>query len=112
MMDVCKPEPKHKKFTRRILKYSNPSKAQKKAYQYLGKSKGKLYPSTRKNKKYMVCDTNHKKWVSFGQLGYEDYTKHHNKERRKNYLTRSSKIKGNWKKNKYSANNLSRHVLW
>jgi hypothetical protein len=35
-----------------------------------------------------------------------------NKERRKNYLTRSNGMKGNWKNNKYSANNLSIHVLW
>ena len=46
------------------------------------------------------------------QLGYEDYTKHKNKSRRKNYLARSTKMKGKWKKNKYSPNNLSIHILW
>jgi hypothetical protein len=50
--------------------------------------------------------------VHFGQMGYEDFTKHKNKTRRKNYLTRSRNIKGDWKKNRYSANNLAIHLLW
>ena len=29
-----------------------------------------------------------------------------------NYLKRSSKIKGNWKNNLYSPNNLSRKIIW
>ena len=84
---------KQKKYPKRIYLYSNPRKAQHMAYKYLGKT-AKLYP------------------VNFGQMGYEDYTKHHDKKRRKNYLTRSKSIKGDWKKNKYSANNLSRNVIW
>ena len=50
--------------------------------------------------------------VHFGQIGYEDFTKHKNKTSRKNYLARSRKIRGNWKSNKYSPNNLSIHLLW
>jgi hypothetical protein len=45
-------------------------------------------------------------------MGYEDFTKHHNKTRRKNYLTRTKFMRGDWKNNKYSANNLSRNILW
>jgi len=45
-------------------------------------------------------------------MGYEDFTKHKNLKRRQNYLTRSTNIKGDWKKNKYSPNNLSIHILW
>jgi hypothetical protein len=45
-------------------------------------------------------------------MGYEDFTKHHDKARRKNYLTRSKNIKGDWTRNSYSANNLSRKILW
>ena len=45
-------------------------------------------------------------------MGYEDFTKHHDKKRRKNYLTRTKFMKGDWKRNKYSANNLSRNILW
>jgi hypothetical protein len=94
-----------------ILKYSNPTIAQKMAYKYLGKN-AKLYRSTVKNKKYKIFDPHNEKWVSFGQMGYEDYTKHKDDARRKNYLTRSAKIKGNWRDNKYSPNNLSRNILW
>ena len=91
--------------------YSNPRKAQAQAYKYLGKT-AKLYPGTVKGKKYSIYDKKNNRWVNFGQLGYEDYTKHQNKNRRKNYITRSGRIKGDWKKNRYSANNLARHVLW
>ena len=100
-----------RRYSQRLLKYSNPIIAQRKAYQYLGKT-AKLYPSDKKDKKYKIYDPKNNKWISFGQLGYEDFTKHKNKERRKNYLTRSKGMKGNWKNNKYSANNLSIHVLW
>jgi len=93
-----------------IWKYSNPKKSQKLAFKYFGKN-AVIYRSTRKNKKYMIKDQdNH--WVHFGQIPYEDFTKHKNITRRKNYLTRSGKIKGNWKSHKYSANNLARKILW
>ncbi len=94
-----------------LKKYSNPVLAQKMAHKYLGKT-AKLFPSKNKHKKYRVFDKIHKKWVNFGQLGYEDYTKHRDKKRRKNYLTRARGIKGKWKSNKYSPNNLSIHILW
>ena len=98
-------------FTKKLLKYSNPRKAQSMAYKYLGKS-AKLYPARNSAKKYSIFDPKNKKWVNFGQIGYEDYTKHKDKKRRKSYLTRSRGMLGNWKKNKYSANNLSMHILW
>ena len=69
-----------------------------------------LRPSNNKNKKYdAMYQYGH---VSFGDNRYEDYTKHHDKKRRKNYLTRTKSMRGNWKNNKYSANNLSRNILW
>jgi hypothetical protein len=95
-----------------LWKYSNPNTSQKKSNKYLGKKRGRLFRSTNKNKKYMIYDDIHNKYVSFGQIKYEDYTKHKNKKRRKNYLTRSSKIKGEWKNNPFSPNNLSRKILW
>ena len=52
------------------------------------------------------------KIVHFGEMGYEDFTRHKDKTRRKNYLTRSRKIRGNWESDKYSANNLAIHLLW
>ena len=104
---------KSKKFPKRIYLYSTPRTAQRMAYKYLGRIKtAKLYPARNPAKKYMVFDPKNNKWVNFGQMGYEDYTKHHDKTRRKNYLTRTKGMLGDWKSNKYSANNLSRSILW
>ena len=93
-----------------IRKYSNPTQVYRLAKKYLGKT-AKIGLSTKREKKYMVT-TPDGNIVHFGQMGYEDYTKHKNKTRRKNYLTRASKIKGNWKNNRYSPNNLAIHLLW
>jgi hypothetical protein len=98
-------------WTRRLRKYSVPKVAQKRALAYLGKT-AKLYPASRSGKKYKIWDPRMKNWVNFGQLGYEDYTKHHNLKRRRNYLNRSRRIRGAWKANPYSPNNLSMHILW
>jgi len=104
---------KSKKFPKRIYLYSTPRTAQRMAYKYLGRIKtAKLYPARNPAKKYMIFDPKNNKWVNFGQMGYEDYTKHHDKTRRKNYLTRTKGMLGDWKSNKYSANNLSRSILW
>jgi hypothetical protein len=92
-----------------IWKYNDPKKSQQLASKYFGET---IYRSTRKNKKYMIQPPNSKRWVHFGQIPYEDFTKHKNKTRRHNYLTRSARIRGDWKKDKYSPNNLSRKILW
>ena len=68
-------------------------------------------PSTRKNKKYMIMNDDNK-YIHFGDLRYEDYTKHQDLKRLNNYLNRATKIKGNWKKDKYSPNNLAINLLW
>jgi len=99
------------KFNQNLYKWSNPTQAQKMAYKYLGKT-AKLYPARNPQKKYSIYDTKNEKWVNFGQIGYEDFTKHKDKNRRHNYLTRTKNMKGEWKSNKYSANNLSRNILW
>ena len=70
-----------------------------------------VFLSTRKDKKYMIMNDNNK-WVHFGQLGYEDFTKHLDEQRRETYLKRAIKIKGNWKDNQFSPNNLSINLLW
>ncbi len=70
-----------------------------------------ILPSTRKNKKFMIMNPENK-YVHFGDKRYEDFTQHKNKDRKQNYLKRSSNIKGNWKNNKYSPNNLSMNILW
>lgn len=94
-----------------IQKYSDPFSAQDKSLKYLGES-GVLFLSPKKDKKYRVYDKRTKKWVDFGQMGYEDFTKHHDEDRRRSYLSRATNIKGNWKMNKYSPNNLAINILW
>ena len=73
--------------------------------------KKSVEPSTRKNKKYMILNDSNK-YIHFGDSRFEDYTKHQDNERRKRYLDRATKIKGNWKKDKYSPNLLSQNLLW
>ncbi len=94
-----------------IYKWSDPKQAQKMAIKYLGKY-AILYKSEKPSKKYKILDPENDKWVHFGQMGYEDFTKHQDEERRKRYLTRTANMRGNWKENPYSANNLSRNILW
>jgi hypothetical protein len=91
-----------------LSQFSNVETVRKKARLY-------KYPhiliSTRKEKKYMV-KTPQGRTVHFGQMGYEDFTKHKDKKRRKNYLTRTANIKGAWREDPFSANNLARNLLW
>lgn len=62
--------------------------------------------------------------VKFGRKGYNDFiiyairanngeiTKEEALKHRKNYLARATKIKGKWKDNKESPNNLAINILW
>ena len=90
-----------------ISKWSNPKTVLRKAAAY---GVHTLRLSTRAGKKYMAQTP--KGWVHFGAMGMQDYSKHRDLKRRRNYLARSAGIKGAWKKNKFSANNLARHLLW
>jgi len=93
----------------KLFYYSNPLKAQKKAEKWLGKGV-QLFPSSKIDKKYMIKNNN--KWIHFGQMGYEDYLFHNSIKRKNSYHSRAENIKGNWKNDKYSPNNLSLHILW
>jgi hypothetical protein len=93
-----------------LLKWSDPSKVRKNANKYLGKEIP-IYISSKKDKKYMVQNPDGK-WIHFGQLGYQDYTRHGDETRKNAYNHRASHIKGKWKDDKYSPNNLSIHLLW
>lgn len=95
-----------------LLKISNPKEVIKKAQQYFNNPDIKVYLSNKKNKKYAIYDPINKKLVHFGQMGFEDWTFHKDDKRRQNYLLRASHIKGEWKNNPYSANNMSMHILW
>jgi hypothetical protein len=56
--------------------------------------------------------------VKFGREGYSDYVQNllnnspDAETKRKSYLARATKIKGDWKSNKYSPNNLAIKILW
>jgi len=93
-----------------LLKYSNPSIVKHKLNKYMG-TPTELFVSSRNDKKYMI-KTPDDRWVHFGQMKYSDYSKHQDDNRRRNYLLRASNIKGDWKSNKYSPNNLSMNILW
>ena len=90
--------------------FSNPKIAQKKAFEFYGPN-AILHRSNTKNKKYCI-QTPEGKIINFGQMGYQDFTRTNDELKRYNYLQRTSKIRGDWKSNKYSPNNLSRTILW
>ena len=92
-----------------IWNISNPNTVQRKAKEIYGKDTI-IYRSNAKNKKYsIITPEGHK--VNFGS-NMPDFTHHNDDLRRQSYLKRSAGIKGNWKENKYSPNNLSRLLLW
>ena len=62
-----------------------------------------------KHKYYIIRDN---KKIRFGAYGYQDYTLHKNQKIRKAYRARAMAIKGKWKEDKYSKNNLAIHLLW
>jgi len=85
--------------------YSNPEVVKEKARKY---RLNPVYESTRRNKKYMVY-SNDGKWVHFGQIPFEDYTKHHDKTRLEAFRRR------NWRWEHapvYSPRWLSWYLLW
>ena len=78
-----------------LLEVSDPKQGILNAKKYFNNPNVTIYLSPEKNKKYAVINPYTNKLVLFGQTGYEDYTKHHDEQRRINYLKRASNIKGN-----------------
>jgi hypothetical protein len=93
-----------------IFKWSDPARVRENADEYLGYNVP-LYLSAMKNKKYMVKNPDGQ-WVHFGQIGYEDFTKHQDEGIRISYLKRATKIKGVWTDDAYSPNSLAINLLW
>jgi len=93
-----------------LLEVSNPRIAIENTKKYLGNTR--LNISTHKNKKYSIINPKTNKFTHFGQMGFEDYTFHNDNIRRENYLKRTANIRGSWKNDLYSANNLARVILW
>ena len=92
-----------------INEISNPAKVRANFRKYKGNDSAKLELSEKKDKKYKVIVDG--KTVHFGST-MPDFTQHGSKTRQKSYLARAKGIKGDWKSNKYSANNLSMWILW
>jgi hypothetical protein len=87
-----------------VKKFSNPQEVYNKGRQY-GLT---VYLSPNKNKKYAIVDPNNKV-ISFGQMGYMDYTKHLDEIRREQFLKRNAK----WKDAEpYTPAWLSYYLLW
>lgn len=93
-----------------LNKISNPTEVKRRFEKYRGKDNAKLFVSEKNDKKYKVVQPDGK-IVHFGSR-MEDFTKHGDEARRKSYLARSGAIKGNWRDDKWSANNLARELLW
>ena len=68
-----------------------------------------IKPSDRKEKKYMAIVDN-KKTIHFGAKGYEDFTKHKDKERKERYLARRKK--GESWNNPLTASFYATNLLW
>jgi hypothetical protein len=88
---------------------SDPKRVAKNFAKYKGSDNAQLSASEKADKKYKVVFNG--KTTHFGST-MEDYTKHKDPVRLKSYLARAMGIKGDWKKNKYSPNNLSVNLLW
>ena len=94
-----------------IHRVSNPKKAQVNAKKYLGNS-AKLFISSREHKKYSILNPKTNKYIHFGNINYEDYTKHKDKSRRDKYHKRFAGLKGDFKDDPYSPYNLALNILW
>ena len=90
--------------------FTNAKKVNKNFNKFGFKKDGsELKQSNRKGKKWMVLNPDTGKWIHFGAMGYEDYTKHQDKERRKKYHSRMGRFKSAYK---YSPGYLSLVLLW
>ena len=90
--------------------YTNAAKVYRNFIKFGFKRDGsQLKQSTRQGKKFMVLDPSTGKWIHFGAIGYEDYTKHNDKSRRKKYWSRMGRFESAYK---YSPGYLSLVLLW
>ena len=69
-----------------------------------------LRKSPRAGKKWQIEDIEHNKNVNFGAVGYQDYTMHHDENRKENYIGRHAKNE-DWK-DWHTAGFWSRWLLW
>lgn len=93
-----------------LLKVSDPNEVRRRFNKYKGNDKATLEISHREDKKYLVR-VDGKRAIHFGST-MSDFTKHGDEIKRKSYLARSAGIRGDWRDDKWSANNLARNLLW
>ena len=89
---------------RRLYEVSDPEEVQTKAMQL---HLNPVHPSSQARFKYMVFDGNRMR--NFGDMNYQDYTKHHDERRRNNFRKRNAR----WRDAPmYSPAFLSYWLLW
>jgi hypothetical protein len=76
-----------------------------------GYDPNRILAPTQKGKKLSYLTPDNRR-VNFGSSEYESYDKHKDETRKDKYLKRATNIKGDWKKDKYSPNNLAIKLLW
>lgn len=92
-----------------ILLYSDPEYVFEKFNRWGLNKRADLFLSTRKDKKYMVIMKDTNKKIHFGQMGYEDYTKHKDEKRMMKFQNRNRK----WAASiEYTPAWLSFYLLW
>lgn len=92
----------------KIWDYSNPIEVQREAFRLLGNN-AQVYKSMRPDKKYMILNPDTNKFIYFGQMEYEDFTKHNDEQRRERFRRRNHK----WaNKPHYTPAWLAYHLLW
>lgn len=98
-----------------LIKISDPAEVKRRFEKYRGSTKATIEPSPRADKKYLIRIAGAGgvpgRAVHIGST-MEDFTRHGNETRRKSYLARATAIRGDWKTDKWSANNLAIHLLW
>jgi hypothetical protein len=91
-----------------ITEVSTPSRVYSAARKMFGNNV-MIELSERKNKKYKLWNPNKKTWVHFGDSRYEDFTKHGDAERRRDFRSRNAK----WADAPmYSPAHLAYWILW
>lgn len=98
-----------------LVKISDPAEVKRRFEKYRGSAKAEISVSPRVDKKYKVrvaaAGGVRGRIVHIGST-MADFTKHADEAKRKSYLARSAGIKGEWRDDKWSANNLSRALMW
>lgn len=98
-----------------LIKISNPDEVKRRFEKYRGSAKATIEPSPRPDKKYLIrvaaAGGVRGRAVHIGST-LADFTKTGDEAKKKSYLARSAGIKGDWRDDKWSPNNLSRALMW